>query len=1698
MSAFFDIGNLLGGIVRRLGAGRRDGRRNRSGRPSFRLRGLEPLEERALLSVYFVNDGDTALDQWCTRPGDDAYSGKYATVPKASVQAILDSYNLEPGDVIRIDTGRYYLSGNITIAAEDSGTSAKPLVIEGSPYGVTLDRGDAAPGSCGIQIDGASFVTIRTASSTKYAAAQRWMRVTGAYDGIYVAGDHATLRGLDATGNLHSAISVVGHAADYATIENSLARGSSGADGAGIRIEQADSVTVRNATMVGNVKYALYVADAVNPLLRDSILRADGAGAYSIYCSNVAGGSSDYNDMYPTAGANVAYYEGDRPILADWNAATGQDANSISKDPQFADLAGGDLHLKSNGRVSLPAGTGGGRYDPETNLPPLDPAAWAVDSVTSPGIDAGDPASAYAKEPAPSGGRVNLGAYGNTEQASASDTVAPQLLGYGLVEDTGQSRIDFLTNDTTPTLGFLFSEVITGLDADVIVEDPSGDPVAVAVAGWETDRLSVTFPAPLSENGEYTVTLNGTAAICDSAGNALAGGVQIRHFTLDAEAPTVATVALVEDTGTSGSDRITSDTTPTLVVTFTEPVFGNDDDVEVYGPQGDPIAPDRISGWGTDTLMIVFETALADGEYRVVLKGTSTIEDEAGNPLGGGADEEVCFTIDTQAPSVTGNFLEDDRGWSPSDQITNDTTPTLTFTFDEVVHGIDADVTVLDPSGDPATPDGISGWGTDTLLIAFSTPLAEEGEYTVTLKGTTTITDTAGNPLGNGSDEERHFTLDTTPPEIVSSVMSEDTGISPMDMITSDTTPEFTIRFSEVVYGTDADVIVLDPSGDPVAPDSIAGWGTDTLVIAFTTPLAEEGQYTGILKGTSTILDAAGNPLYGGQDAVGLFTIDTRGPTVTGYELAEDNGPSAADQITNDATPELSIAFSEAVYGTDADVIVVDPSGDPIAPDSITGWGTDALAIALSTPLEEEGTYRVTLNGTTTVADAAGNPLGDGADAEFEFTLDFHSPSLTDYWLLTDTGVDSGDRVTSDDTPELHFLFDKPVYGTDGDVIVTGPAGGAVAPDSIAGWGTSELIVAFTEPLAEQGEYAVTLKGTSTIEDLAGNPLGGGADEVRHFTLDREPPTAAIIEVVPDPRTGAVDQIEIDFSEPVYGFDLSDLALARDGGGNLLGGAEPLTTADNVHWVLAGLTGLTGLPGQYALVLTAAGSGVTDAAGNALANDAREEWTVHPTSFTGTSGDDEFIFVAGNPWHTVTVTLNGGSPVTYQYPASESPNLTFNGLGGYDTILITGGPGNDTAALRKGTVDVVGADYQVHGKGMETIHVEAGGGTSQFARLYDSSGNDRFVVGPRVASMADMDHPELYANSVSGFDKIYGTTWDRGTDEAHFYDSTGNDIFVARASQSYMVGAGYFNLAAGFEQVFGHATAGGTGDRAYLYDSPVDDSFVFHASPVPTGEIVNSSGYLRSASGFDYTCGRSLIGGIDEAHLYDSPGDDLFVGRPTSSYLVGPGFSAYALAFPAVAAHAVNGGNDEARLYDAPAIGAFPAGDDTLNARPVSSELVRPGVFSLQAEGFDKVSAFATSGTDVAHFFDSPGDDTLKGTPTYAQMKGPGYDNYASAFDEVYADATAGGTADNDRAELYDSAGNDSFWGHLVDAVLSDGTLDDDSGGLTASGSYYHRLSGFAAVDAYGMAGPTNHRTIKTPVDYLLSFHGEWIGDPWL
>ncbi len=82
----------------------------------------------------------------------------------------------------------------------------------------------------------------------------------------------------------------------------------------------------------------------------------------------------------------------------------------VSTVPGYSDAIwiDGDYHVKSEA----------GRWDPMRK-------DWVLDEVTSPCVDAGDPNSPVADEPEFNGGRINVGAYGGTAEASKSYQVPP-------------------------------------------------------------------------------------------------------------------------------------------------------------------------------------------------------------------------------------------------------------------------------------------------------------------------------------------------------------------------------------------------------------------------------------------------------------------------------------------------------------------------------------------------------------------------------------------------------------------------------------------------------------------------------------------------------------------------------------------------------------------------------------------------------------------------------------------------------------------------------------------------------------------------------------------------------------------------------------------------------------------------------------------------------------------------------------------------------------------------------------------------------------------------------------------------------------------------------------------------------------------------------------------------------------------------
>jgi len=95
--------------------------------------------------------------------------------------------------------------------------------------------------------------------------------------------------------------------------------------------------------------------------------------------------------------------------------------------------------------VSLTSGIGSQDYHLKSKSGRYSGGAWLKDTINSPCIDAGDPTFVYAEEPDGNGGRINIGMYGNTGEASLSAEVIKDS-DNAVLRDT---KISSLNMDTT-------------------------------------------------------------------------------------------------------------------------------------------------------------------------------------------------------------------------------------------------------------------------------------------------------------------------------------------------------------------------------------------------------------------------------------------------------------------------------------------------------------------------------------------------------------------------------------------------------------------------------------------------------------------------------------------------------------------------------------------------------------------------------------------------------------------------------------------------------------------------------------------------------------------------------------------------------------------------------------------------------------------------------------------------------------------------------------------------------------------------------------------------------------------------------------------------------------------------------------------------------------------------------------------------
>ncbi len=358
----------------------------------------------------------------------------------------------------------------------------------------------------------------------------------------------------------------------------------------------------------------------------------------------------------------------------------------------------------------------------------------------------------------------------------------------------------------------------------------------------------------------------------------------------------------------------------------------------------------------------------------------------------------------------------------------------------------------------------------------------------------------------------------------------------------------------------------------------------------------------------------------------------------------------------------------------------------------------------------------------------------------------------------------------------------------------------------------------------------------------------------------------------------------------------------------------------------------------------------------------------------GTTGDDNFSAIAGSRHQ---LAING---VTYEFDAATITSVSFVGQGGNDRVSFTTTGTGNTATLRVGSAELVGAGYRFAAVDVAAIEVHSVGGAGDRAVLYDSAGADTLVATPDSARLTGAG----FDNLVSGF-RVVQAFASGGGDIARLYDSAGSDLLEMRAASARLTGLGYDNQANGFASVVAYSSGGL--DQASFYAAAAGDAF----SAWSDRAELTAAGNLRQAIGF----GRVVAfasGAANVATLYGSSGNDTLNARPDTVQLRGAGFETTVRGFSLLQVSG-GGGQDEAYLYGG-------AGRNLFVASPQGVRYSGAD-FKYFVREFRTVRAFAGSADSLALLYHLPSEAGLSTRDSQASLSNAGVDYSLYNFGDV-------------------------------------------------------------------------------------------------
>ncbi|WP_115870516.1 LamG-like jellyroll fold domain-containing protein, partial [Marinoscillum furvescens] len=750
---------------------------------------------------------------------------------------------------------------------------------------------------------------------------------------------------------------------------------------------------------------------------------------------------------------------------------------------------------------------------------------------------------------------------------------------------------------------------------DPIVPTITLDPIAVndTINAAEDDSPVVVSGTTDAENGQIV----NIAANAQNYTATVSGGVWSTGIpALDVQAFSGSEQVDVDVSDVAGNASAVSSRTviydPVAPSISVNTKTTNDSSPELDGSVDDPSATIDI---------------LVDGNnYQATNNGDGTWVLTAGQilSLADGTYEVVATATDKAGNSANdltaGELIIDTSGPlvtinSSEPDPTNSSSFIVNIDFSESVSGFEvSDITVTNGSASNLTTGD---------SISFSVDIAPTADGLVSVDvGAGVATDGAGN--GNTAASTYSNTYDNTPPTV---------DIQDEPAVVSSTSPyNVTFSFNENVSGfVIGDIMVGNGSASNLTKINDSTYTVDI------TPNGVGDITIDVASGVAQ--DIAGNLNVAAIQAITQY--DASAPTVT--------ISSSEPDPTNSSSFIVNIDFSESVSGFEVSEIAVSNGS---ASNLTTA---DSISFSVDIAPTADGLVSVDV-GAGVATDGAGN--GNTAASTYSNTYDNTPPTVD---------IQDEPAVVSSTSPfSITLQFSEDVSGfVVGDISVTnGSAGNFMAVDAST----------YTADITPSGTGDMTISiNAGVAQDAAGNTNTAAFPAITQY--DASVPTVTITSAEPDPTNSSSFIVNIDFSESVSGFELSDITVTN-------GSASNLTTGDSISF------SVDIAPTADGLVSVDVGAGVaTDGGGN------------------GNTAATTYSIIYDNTAPTVDIQ---GEPAVVSSTSPFSITLQFSeDVSGFvvGDISVTNGSAGNFMAVDASTYT---ADITPSGTGDMTISINAG------------------------------------------------------------------------------------------------------------------------------------------------------------------------------------------------------------------------------------------------------------------------------------------------------------------------------------------------------------------------------------------------------